>query len=414
MQPVTDNSRHPDALSGLPGYGLLTGSPNQIMNNCEAYCYWRSLSLSVSLGIGILMCGGQAGLSEEPIQKPIVYFGGFAFAGNASEIPVRYPISNALNIATDDGTPLWGRKIREFFQTHRDLLTRVNLEFGVARKEDTSLVLALAMTEEQVLKEKIGNFNKLVIELGFELVVLDYRGMEVVSSQPVFIELIDAAKEPFSDEQISERIRKMTVEPDSQLLKSLADRCARVQIRGKNQGTLQVKGVSIGEKALPFLPAKYLQGTNTYAQLVAQEFGALLSSQAGVSLLPFAKDAANTKMALVFSDASVLQFAIPAPTFAIDLGVRGFKKVLDKSMPAEALWLYGAFLDLKVYEPEFQQIYFEKPIKFGVSKIVPISQKEVDEYPVVSEALKGAFLEAINQMCKDKNTQTKVISKCKL
>ena len=110
--------------------------------------------------------------------------------------------------------------------------------------------------------------------------------------------------------------------------------------------------------------------------------------------------------------------AMLAPTFAIDLGVKGFKKVLGESKPAEALWIYGAFLDLKVYEPEFQKVYFKtpdaSPIKFGVTKIVPKSQREVDEFPVVSEALKGVFLEAISQMCKDKNTQTTVISKCKL
>jgi len=381
--------------------------------NFDAYCDWRKLLLRFALGIAILL--HVDGLYAESVQKPVVYFGGFAFAGNANEAPVRYPIASALNIATDDGTPLFGRKIREFFQTSSNQLTKVDLEFGVARKEETSLVLALAMTEEQVLKEKIGDFHKLVIELGFELLVLDYRGMEVVLSQPIFIESIDAAKVPFSDERISERIQKMMVEPDSQLFKSLTGKLDHIQVRGKNQGTLQVKSVSIGEKALPFLPEKYQKkGTNTYTRLVAQEFGALLSSQAGVSLLPFAKDAANTKMALVFSDASVLQFAIPAPTFAIDLGVKGFKKVLDKSTPAEALWLYGAYLDLKIYEPEFQKVYFETPIKFGVSKIVPKSQKEVDEFPVVSESLKGAFLEAINQICKDKNTQTKVITKCKL
>ena len=378
---------------------------------------WR-LVLVWALGIGFLTSGSLPILSAEPAQKPTVYFGGFAFEGYASEAKIRYPISSTLNTITDDGTPLLGRKLREFFQSHRALLTRVNLEFGVTRKENTSLVLALAMTEEQILRERIGGYYKLVIELGFELVVLDFQSMEVVSSQPLFIELIDAGKEPFSDEQISERIRKMMVEPDSQLLKSLSDRCARVEIRGKNQATLQVKGVSIGGKALPFLPEKYQQGTNIYARLVAQEFGALLSSQAGVSLLPFAKDAANTKMALVFSDASVLQFVIPSPSFAIDVGVKGFKKVLGESKPAEALWIYGAFLDLKIYEPEFQKVYFKTsdttPIKFGVTKIVPRSQAEVDEFPVVSEALRGALLEAITQICKDQNTQNKVISKCKL
>jgi hypothetical protein len=38
----------------------------------------------------------------------------------------------------------------------------------------------------------------------------------------------------------------------------------------------------------------------------------------------------------------------------------------------------------------------------------------VDEFPVVSEALKGAFVTAIEQIQKDPNTRTKVIKKCEL
>jgi hypothetical protein len=53
-------------------------------------------------------------------------------------------------------------------------------------------------------------------------------------------------------------------------------------------------------------------------------------------------------------------------------------------------------------------------VKYGVSKVVPSTQKTVDEFPVVSEALKGAFVSAIDQMQKDKKTNEKVLKKCTL
>ena len=147
---------------------------------------------------------------------------------------------------------------------------------------------------------------------------------------------------------------------------------------------------------------------------MAQQFGSFFTSKAGVALLPYAKDELNAKMALIFSDGSAVQFKIPKPTFALDLEVKGFKKVLDKSTDAEALWIYGAFLGIRVYEPEFNTVYLDVPVKYGVSKVVPATQKIVDEFPVVSDALKGAFLSAIEHMQKDKNTNEKVLKKCAL
>ena len=59
-------------------------------------------------------------------------------------------------------------------------------------------------------------------------------------------------------------------------------------------------------------------------------------------------------------------------------------------------------------------MFFERTAKYGVTKIVPASQKTVDEFPVVSEALKGAILASIEQMQNDKSTNDKVLLKCKL
>jgi hypothetical protein len=198
------------------------------------------------------------------------------------------------------------------------------------------------------------------------------------------------------------------------LFTAVLEQADRIQPRSKNQSTLQIRQVRIGEKALPFLPATLRQATNAYAQTAAQQFGSLLSSQAGLALLPYAKDGLNSKMALVFSDASALQFKIPASTYALDLDVRGFKKVLDKQEDGQALWIYGAFLGIRIYEPEFNSSYFDAPVKYGVPKVVPATQKTVDDFLVFSEALRAAFVSAIEQMRQDKKTNEKVLKQCTL
>ncbi|MEI8063815.1 MAG: hypothetical protein WCH84_07110 [Verrucomicrobiota bacterium] len=343
-----------------------------------------------------------------------VFYGGFAFAGKASEVEKNYPIAVKLNAADAQAESFFGAQARDFFKVNANSFSKIDLQFGLARPEDTPLVLALALTDEKVLREQLGSFHKLVIQLGFELLVLDFRAMEVAVSRPIYIELIDASRVSFSDEDVVSRMRKMIEGKDSQLFSTILKKAGDFQIRGRNQSTLQIRAVSVGEKALPFLPDAYRQSTNTYAQAIAQQFGALLAGEAGLAMLPYAKDALNSKMSLRFADASMVQFKIPSPTFAVDVDLKGYKKILDKSTAAESLWLYGAFLGLRIYEPEFNVEFFNAPVKFGVPKVVPASQQTVDEFPIVSEALQGAFLEAIQQMQKDKNTKTKVLNKCKL
>jgi len=344
--------------------------------------------------------------------KQVVYWSGFAFQGAESSVSKRYKYSHKLNLETDDGTPYFSRYFRDFFQANKANFTEISLVYGSADKEKDTLALALVMMEEQVLLEKLGSIHKLVIQLGFELVVLDFEGLQVICSQPIIIEYRDASALPFTNDQIKNHIHDIIIGADSQLTKVLNNKMGKVQVLGKRQGTLRINNVSVGEKAIPFLSETYRSQLDSYKQALAQQFSVLLSSQAGVATLPFAKDSANANMALVFSDGSTVQFNIPSPTFAVDLNLRGFKKVLSKKTEAESLWVYGAFLDVKVYEPEFDIIFFEKPMKYGVSKIVPASQSQVDEFPVVSEAFKGVSLEAIDQILTDKDTSKKVISKC--
>ena len=352
--------------------------------------------------------------ASEELGVTKVFYGGFAFAGNAGDIEKNYPIACSLDAMAGANTHFFEPRVRDFFRKNTAAFKRVALQFGIARPEDTPLVMALALTDEKILREQFGDIHKLVVQIGLELLVLDFGAMEVVSSRPICIELIDAGKTPYSDDEVRERMRTMVEGENSQLFEALRNKLAGVSGRSKNQCTLQIKTVTVGEKAYPFLPEAYRKTIAVYGQTVAQQVGSLVSSQAGVALLPYSKDGLNSKMSLRFADASMLQFKIPAPTFAIDVGVKGFKKVLDKSTEAESLWIYGAFLDIRVYEPDFNQVFFERTAKYGVTKIVPASQKTVDEFPVVSEALKGAILASIEQMQNDKSTNDKVLLKCKL
>src|SRR6266702_4597378 len=124
----------------------------------------------------LILCGGKGhSIAVEQPPKAKVFFGGFAFSGNADAISNKYPITAGLNVVTDDGTRFMDRQLRGFLQSRRQRFSKIELQFEAVQNEDKPLVLALGMTEEQVLQEDLGDFHKLVLLLGFELLVLDFE-----------------------------------------------------------------------------------------------------------------------------------------------------------------------------------------------------------------------------------------------
>ena len=136
-------------------------------------------------------------LASEELGVTKVFYGGFAFAGNAGDIEKNYPIACSLDAMAGANTHFFEPRVRDFFRKNTEAFKRVALQFGIARPEDTPLVMALALTDEKILREQLGDIHKLVVQIGLELLVLDFGAMEVVSSRPICIELIDAGKVPY-------------------------------------------------------------------------------------------------------------------------------------------------------------------------------------------------------------------------
>jgi hypothetical protein len=253
------------------------------------------------------------------------------------------------------------------------------------------------------------------VTLGFDLLVVDFNALEVVSSQPFSLELTDASKRPFTDEHINKRVRELMVGENSMLAEEIKKRLPLVRGTGRNQASLQVTSVKIGDKALPFLPARLRNTPDLYSEFVGQQFSSCLAKNAGVAVLPYSKDASAARMSLVFADSSILQFKIPAPTYGISLDLRGFKKVRGEQTTIEVVWIFGAFIKVQINEPEFGKIFYEKEFKHPFSDSYLLEQGEdLDGFYCVSEALNGTFREAVEAMSKDKRLRASVLDKCHL
>jgi hypothetical protein len=340
-----------------------------------------------------------------------VFWSGISMRGGADASDV-FPNTYGLLRSDTVGREI-KRTLLEHIAANKKLFSEINLTVGLADlAAGNRYVLALALSEEMIVREKISDSNKLIISLFFEMLIVDFADLKVVSSVPISIERIDSSSSAFSKDQVAEIIFDMLVGDDSQLINVIDEKANAVSIPNPNRSTIKVSQVTVGEKAIEFLPERLRIGGRYNAQ-IGHLFGSLLLGERRLALLPFVKDASNTSMALLFQDGDIVNFEIPEPTFSIDLNLRAFAKVKSKkSTASETLFIYGAYLDSKVYEPFFKREYFSASEKKGASKVVPASRPEVDDFGVLSDSLKGVMLSTIDKMINDKNVQKKVLSKC--
>jgi len=343
-----------------------------------------------------------------------VFYGGFAFAGRAVDQKTQYRYTYQLSQKKEaDGTGYLDVTFRNFFRGNAEALKKTNLHFDLAKPGDAKTVLAFAFTGERVSIEEIGANYKVCINLTGQILILDYADMTVRAAYPQIWEVIHVFKHEPADPDITALLTGDQFGYRSEFFqKPLAACLSQVVLGKKSSRTVRVLRVDVEDEALPFLPERCREAPAAYAAWAAEQYGAFLSTELDLALLPYAKDATNAKMALRFSNTEMLQFTIPEPTYAFDLTIRKFKKVEAKRTRAEVLLVYGSYITVRFYEPEFDRVYFNEKLKIGLPKTVPVSQKDIDDCAAFQEALKNVLLESTQKMTADKKTR-KILAKCK-
>lgn len=345
-----------------------------------------------------------------------VQFAGFAFMGNSCQIEENYPFVYSVSKETlTNGQGLLDKELH-------DRIKNIPLKNAYFMKKETlqqlddgSLTLACCLDNESITVEKYEKCYKIVINLGAQLLLFDYSSRKLVACYPFGIELIDNFKTKPSDKIIKKRIRELLLTNKYQM--NLFDECAKVLRNIKLQkfygGKIQVTEVKIEERAIPFLPKKFSNDVTNFQNFVAQSFGKFLSKNQSVPILPYTKCYAIVKkMALRFSDATVVHLDIPEPNFGVKLTVRGFKKVQTDKKVAGSCWVYGSFVRMVISQPLLGKNYMDEKVKNGLVKLVPALQKTVDDWPVYQESLMVLFDKITKNFAK-KSKYKKVMEVCK-
>jgi len=327
---------------------------------------------------------------------------------------VNFPyLSRVSSVTSEDGTSFLDKLFRDLFLGNAEALKSIELKAEKGDGKESLKALAFAMTGERVSVEKVGSIYKCCINLSGQILILDFETMMVVGSYPLIWEIVQVYDNEPNSEDICGLLMSDQYGLQSEFFKQpIIDTLSTVGVKDNAGRTLRVLTVDINDKVIPFLSEDYANNLPAYKAWIAEQCGVDLSSEKGLALLPYAKDAANANMALAFANSEILMFTIPAPTYGISISLDQFKKVVAKETLAERLLVYGAYVTLKIYEPQFGKVYYENPVKKGIPKTVPASQEVVDDFAVFQEALKNVLQKAGNEAMNDKKGR-KVLEKCK-
>jgi hypothetical protein len=177
----------------------------------------------------------------------------------------------------------------------------------------------------------------------------------------------------------------------NKILRGLAGKVAPVTGLG---ATMQIRNVSVAEKAARFVGAKFDGSNKEFKQWLAGELGAQLSRQIGLSIIPYAEDTTSRNLAVMLENGSSRNITLPQPDFVLDVEILGFSKAMAKETVSESLWVYGAYAKVSIKEAGTGMVRWQKEVKAGVPKKIAATQTVIDHAGAEFSALL-ALLEAV-------------------
>ncbi|MHC5065853.1 MAG: hypothetical protein ACYTG5_17960, partial [Planctomycetota bacterium] len=146
---------------------------------------------------------------------------------------------------------------------------------------------------------------------------------------------------------------------------------------------------------------------------LAEDFAGVMSSEKGVRVLPYAKDASNAQMAMTFSDSETLMFSIPDGSYAISLELPKLVRVNGRATAAERTLVYGSFLIARLSVAGETKQICEIKEKLGLPKIIAASQTTIADEAAYRETTRSLVRKAVDKLCRDRKGR-RALLKCGL
>lgn len=242
--------------------------------------------------------------------------------------------------------------------------------------------MAVALQHEEFSQEY--NYSSQVYngfyDCYFEILFYDFDTKNLIASLPFDFEISMLSERKFTQDEILKRIKDFYLE--DRPFNRIENIINNFDLKRKYNLRIGITNVEIDDRAFNDMPLKSKKYLNATKNLIAQTFSKRFSYIHNISMVPYTEgQVIGNAMKLRFIQSNeIYSLKLPNPDFHINLRLKGFKKVLAKSSPSENLYVYGSFFDIKIYQPEIDQVYFDEALR-GVTDIkIPINQSEINHW----------------------------------
>ena len=318
--------------------------------------------------------------------KMNIYYSGFSFSNMYESNSSLSGFSSKLikEIDSNTGTDIISSSLLKTVRNSNFLNISLNTEnlLDFSNYPSNAIVMSVSLQHEEFTQEF--NFSTNIYngfyDAYFQILFYDFTDQNLIASIPFDFEIQMLSEKQLDKKEVLQRIKKFYLNDNPFV--DLENIINDFNIKIKYESRIGVTKVEIMERAFEEMPTNAKIQINSYKNLIAQTFSKRLSKHHNIAFVPFVEGQAigkTMKLRFVETD-KIYSIKLPNPDYHVYINLKGFKKVLAKTSDIENLFLYGSFFEIKIFQPDIDEIYFNETLR-GVTKIkVPKDQVDVNDW----------------------------------
>ncbi len=328
-------------------------------------------------------------------QATEVALAGMAYSGDAASLAQRFAYSLAYEKSLKaSGKPAYAM-LRDAIAQNPPQQLKLVAQIDELKGRDQAIAVALVIGSETISVEQLAGLHKLFVLIRAQALFFDFKTMSVVRAYPISFGHIDVFDRPPSEDEIRQRVRGVYEGANGKpgIIGRFGNTLAKATLPTSTSRYLQVARIGIKPEALASIPA-YISSNPTVADTWAADLvGEALSTRAGVPIIPYAKGyAVGNVMSMRISDGEVYNLKLPKPDYEISVELSALRKIEYGKAAAGASYIYGSYASMKIEEPVSGKVYMNTALKNGETKLVPVTQTYVDDFPAFYDSVNGLFV----------------------
>lgn len=332
--------------------------------------------------------------SAQSVQTEIpVALAGFAYAGAESTISLRFPhTARYEQMMTRANTSVF-KKIDSGIKAMPPTNFTIVDQIDELKGRDQALAVALVVGSETVVVEQLGSMYKLLALIRGQAMFFDFKSMNVVRTYPISFAYVDLFNQPPTEQEIASRVQMVYEGAGGKpgIISRFVHTVSRANIPTNVPRFVQVTSAQIAPEALEHLPSFIKSNPGSSEMWLADIVGEAISTRMSIPIVPFSKGyAVGNVMSMRVSDGKVWELKLPQPDYEISVDLTGLKKIkISEVVGGATSFVYGAYANLRIEDALKKGL--NTGLKNGETRVIPASQRFVDDFPHFYDAINGMF-----------------------